>query len=154
MYTFEAGSLGLGLVDQSGRVVVNQAYPNTQAHGHGILPGGVVSAINNKSVVGMGRDDVIKAIQAAPRPMRLQIIPAASSNASSGRSSGRSSKGDDDATRAARRAPSGAQPEPARAKWATEMVTLREMGFTDEAKMRKALDETNGDVDAALNRLF
>ena len=39
-------------------------------------------------------------------------------------------------------------------KWATELTQLKEMGFTDEATNTKMLQQCNGNVDMAIERIF
>ena len=39
-------------------------------------------------------------------------------------------------------------------RWAQQIQTLAEMGFTDQARVVQALDATGGNVDDALNHLF
>ena len=39
-------------------------------------------------------------------------------------------------------------------RWAEQLQTLSEMGFSDEEKVSRALDQAGGNMEQALNLLF
>ena len=47
-----------------------------------------------------------------------------------------------------------ADTRPAAERYATEMQQLKEMGFTDEATNAQMLEQCNGNVNMAIERLF
>ena len=47
-----------------------------------------------------------------------------------------------------------ADTRPAREKYASQLAQIKEMGFTDEETILSILEQTNGNVQVALERLF
>ena len=58
---FDAGPLGLGLKDSvaAGSVIVSSVGPGSAAEAQGVRVGSLVKAVNDTSVVGKKREDVL-----------------------------------------------------------------------------------------------
>ncbi|KAL1498465.1 hypothetical protein AB1Y20_013790 [Prymnesium parvum] len=130
---FGSGPLGLELTQKGDQVVVTKVLPDTQAFFHHVQEGATIVAVNDIPMNGMSRDAVLQQIRIAPRPVQLTFM-----NSSKSAMQGSGGKARDVPT----------------TRWPEQTKALGEMGFTDAATVSMVLDETGGDVDAALTRLF
>ena len=70
---FGPGTLGVGLVDRAGEVIVSSVDPSSTAFAQGVIAGHVVCAVSGQPTVGLDKAGVIGLIKAASRPMTLRL---------------------------------------------------------------------------------
>ena len=92
-----------------------------QAETLGVPPMSIIVGVNGESVVGMSKDDLFKKISVLPRPLQLMIAPTSGQSA----------------------------PPVQPYAYAPQLAQLQAMGFADVAAMKRALDKSNGDLNAA-----
>ena len=73
-YGFGFGALGFTVdADTEGRAIIGAVSERGQATSVGVPLHGVVQAVNGHSVRGFSKDDVVRLIEGAPRPLLLKI---------------------------------------------------------------------------------
>ena len=165
-YTFGEGPLGLALSDFLDSVVVsNEPAPGSQAHTNGVTKLMILVGVNFENVRGLPKDACIDKIKACGRPLTLQFLPPPGESGAVVTPAA--------CALAPTTAPSPAPPAPSPSsnaggkaktmngrpvkpspyKYKKELEELVGMGFSDTAACQRALDATNGNVDAAINKL-
>ena len=156
-YTFGEGSLGLALSDFHDAVVVsNDPAAGSQAHTNGVTKRMILVGINFENVRGLLKDACIDKIKACGRPLTLQFLPPpGESGAVAAPAAPSPAPAPSPTSNAAGKAKTmnGRPVRPPSYKYQKELEELAEMGFSDTAASQRALDATNGNVDAAINKL-
>mgnify|MGYP000897531876 FL=1 len=156
-YTFGEGALGLALSDfQDAVVVSNDPAPGSQAHTNGVTKRMILVGINFENVRGLLKDACIDKIKACGRPLTLQFLPPpGESGAVAAPAAPSPAPAPSPTSNAAGKAKTmnGRPVRPPSYKYQKELEELAEMGFSDTAASQRALDATNGNVDAAINKL-
>lgn len=156
-YTFGEGALGLALSDfQDAVVVSNDPAAGSQAHANGVTKCMILVGINFENVRGLLKDACIDKIKACGRPLTLQFLPPpGESGAVAAPAAPSPAPAPSPTSNAAGKARTmnGRPVRPPSYKYQKELEELVEMGFSDTAAGQRALDATNGNVDAAINKL-
>ena len=165
-YTFGEGPLGLALSDFLDSVVVsNEPAPGSQAHTNGVTKLMILVGVNFENVRGLPKDACIDKIKACGRPLTLQFLPppgesgavvtpAACALAPTTAPSPAPPAPSPSSNAAGKAKTMNGRPvKPSSYKYKKELEELVGMGFSDTAACQRALDATNGNVDAAINKL-
>jgi hypothetical protein len=116
----------------------------------------ILVGINFENVGGLLKDACIDKIKACGRPLTLQFLPPpGESGAVAAPAAPSPAPAPSPTSNAAGKAKTmnGRPVRPPSYKYQKELEELAEMGFSDTAASQRALDATNGNVDAAINKL-
>jgi hypothetical protein len=116
----------------------------------------ILVGINFENVRGLLKDACIDKIKACGRPLTLQFLPPpGESGAVAALAAPAPAPAPSPTSNAAGKARTmnGRPVRPPSYKYQKELEELAEMGFSDTAAGQRALDATNGNVDAAINKL-
>lgn len=73
LVTFGPGPIGMGLRDDSGKVVVSSVDEGGAAEAQGVSVGCIIREVNGASAQGMDMLSVVAIIKTAPRPLSMKV---------------------------------------------------------------------------------